>query len=152
MERKRDASSDASLFDLRLLLDLKLSCCGNRFDLLGHIKFQDTIAERGGDSIHVNAGNIKTPAEAAEITLTFYVVLLLFLVLVLALSSDGEAVVLNIKADILFAESGKLGFKDIRVAVINDVGAESIYTAAGIAEKSPLKLFKVAEWIKSGNT
>ena len=140
------------LTELCGLLDLEFPCSRNGLYLLGHFEFQDAVTERSGDAVNVDAGYIEASAETAVVTLAFYIVFLLILVFVFALSCDGKAVVLDVEADVLLAESGKFGFKDIGIAVIDDIGAESIYAVAGISEESALEFLKITERIKSGNS
>ena len=76
--------------------------------------------------------------------------MLLVLLLLAALGTDGQHIVLHIDVEILFLEAGQLRLQLVGIAGIGDIGAEAGNIVA-IAEEAALQLIQLTEGIKSGN-
>ena len=58
------------------------------------------------------------------------------------LGGNGQHAVLQVQVNVLLAEPGQIGFQQIVVALVPDVGAESGHLAAGGGEHAAFKLIK----------
>ncbi len=151
---QKQGTDDVSVPCFRLLMialvDFESAACRNGFNLLRQSERQDAAVIFGFDIIGVDAGHIKAAAEGAVKTLALYKAGLLVFLIELTLGADCKAIVLDVDVNILFLKAGELGFKDIGIACIADIGAEGRENAAAVHE-TMLKRIEITERVKVGH-
>ena len=150
-KRERIKTSDDEVKRCFGSFDLEPSCCGDFGLFLRHCQGQHAIVVGGGDSLGVDALDIEAAGVGTIVTLTANVAVgVFFLFLTLVLGGDGQAILVDINADVFLLKSGKIGFKDILAVLFGDVGAESRDIV--IIPKAAAHFFKITERVISGYT
>ena len=96
------------------------------FLLLGESERQNTVFVLCGDRRSVNLGNVETAGDGAIVTFAsdialFFVFLVCFVVLFRGYRKD---IVIHFDVDLVSVVARKLGFDDVAVARVSDVGLD----------------------------
>ena len=130
------------------LFDFEPSCCGDFGLFLRHCQGQHTVIVCGGDGLGVDALDIEAAGVGTVVTLTADVAVgVFFLFLTLVLGGDGQAILVDINADVFLLEAGEIGLKDILAVLFGDVGAES--RDIGVIPKAAAHFLKITERVIS---
>ena len=114
--------------------------------LLRQGQLQHAAVVFGLDGGGVDAGDVKAATERAVPALPADEVVLFLLGFFLFLGGNGQAVAVDIDADVLFGEAGQIGLDQVMIALVENIGfaGEILFQLAEIAEKAA---FQVGEGV-----